>query len=173
MVGLRSFTNIQSDSQRTPFSILGFGRAPHSLVSSSAPGIAGGWNPGSANRHRCGRRRHQNEFLGPETYSGQTVFNLANNAAEAQLEFLGSGVAKVVLAAKSSRSPDSMLAAGAGCGLSVFALGRTRAGRLSDLENRTISWRLERHADGSYPLQQFKTTIMEAIEQFQARQPVA
>jgi hypothetical protein len=107
-------------------------------------------------------------FSDPKSYSGRPVFNLANDATEAQLAFLGSGIAKIVLAATSSRSPDSMLEAGAGVGLSVFSLGRYQAGLVSELEKRMTTLRLERHKDGSYPLQRFKKTILQAIEHAEA-----
>jgi hypothetical protein len=105
-------------------------------------------------------------FADPRPYAALGVFNLMNDATERQLEFLGSGIVPIILAASSSRSPDSMFAAGQACGVHAFSMGRYWASPVSDGPNRRSSWRLERFADGSHPLQRYKVAILEAIHTF-------
>lgn len=102
-------------------------------------------------------------FADPRDYAAQPAFNLMNDSDQVQLSFLGDGIGKFILAASSSRSPDSMMNAGRSLGLLAFSLGRYKAGPVADGRARVSNWRLERHADGSYPLQRFKDALLSAV----------
>jgi hypothetical protein len=102
-------------------------------------------------------------FSTPAAYARQATFNLMNDSGEPQLAFLGSSIVPVVLAVTSSMSPDAMEKAGAAAGLRAFSLGRYRAGPVSDGEERLMEWVMQAGADGDYPYQRFKRTIIETV----------
>jgi hypothetical protein len=109
-------------------------------------------------------------FADPREYAAQPVFNLMNDAVQDQLSFIGGNVAKFILAASSPRSPDSMTDVARPFDLFAFSLGRYKAGPVADGIARITSWRLERHADGSYPLQRFKDALLAAVAVHSATQ---
>ena len=104
-------------------------------------------------------------FAFPELkkYASKTLFNLANDCGDSQLEFLGKPVSKTLLIASSTKNCDTLFSAGACCGLSVFSLGRSHAGPVADGPNRVSSWKLERFSDGAYPLQRFKSLVLLSV----------
>ncbi len=108
-------------------------------------------------------------FSEPNVYAAQPVFNLLNDAKETQLSFLHPDVARIILAASSSRSSDSLFSAGEPFGMLVFSMGRYFASPVSDGPNRRSGWRLERFRDGSYPFQRYKEAVISAIARFPDR----
>ena len=104
-------------------------------------------------------------FSDPRPYERKRYSILPMIQPKNQLEFLGAAISKTILIGSSSTSCDDLLKLGTSCGLSVFSLGRYRAGPVSHGEDRVSSWQLERFADGSYPLQRLKAPILLAIDQ--------
>jgi hypothetical protein len=102
-------------------------------------------------------------FNAPATYSAQACFNLMNDCSVSQVEALGDGVTKLVLAATSSRGADSMLREGAAHGVPTFAMARYSASPVQDAGERKIEWRVQRFLDGTFPLQAFKFAVLSGL----------
>lgn len=109
-------------------------------------------------------------FSDPASYARLSIFNLMNDATETQLSFLDQDIARIILAASSYRSPDSLFAAGEPFGLNAFSLARYFASPVSDGLKRKSGWRLERFSNGSYPLQRYKHAVIDAIDRYARRQ---
>lgn len=103
-------------------------------------------------------------FSDPAAYSRQSVFNLANDAHEPQLDFLGSDITKIIFAAASPLAAQSLYEAGLRSGLHVISMGRYQAGPVSDGVARKIGWRLESYSDGTCPMQRYKELIEQSVD---------
>ncbi|WP_156428765.1 hypothetical protein [Magnetospirillum sp. XM-1] len=103
-------------------------------------------------------------FSDPMAYARQPVFNLMNNSVEAQLDFIGNDILKVIFAASSLRSADSIFESGNAVGLLSVSLGRYRAGPVADGLQRKTEWWLERLNDGRSPLQVLKAALMARVQ---------
>lgn len=75
-------------------------------------------------------------FSAPKTYAAQTLFNLMNDSIEPQFALLGSEIHKIVFAARSNRSPESLARQGAEVGLEVYSLAKITSGPVSQGADR-------------------------------------
>lgn len=103
-------------------------------------------------------------FNAPAIYAAQACFNRMNDCSVSQVEALGDGVTKLVLAATSSRGADSLLREGAAHGVQTFVMARYSASPVQDASARKIEWRVQRFSDGIFPLQTFKAAILSSLE---------
>lgn len=102
-------------------------------------------------------------FSDPRTYAAQAAFNLMNDCKVRQFDLLGPSIPKVVVTATSSMSPDGLRAAGEGCGLIAFGMGRYRASPVADGLDRQTEWVLSAFKDGTYPFQAFKRLVASVV----------
>jgi len=106
----------------------------------------------------------KSNFSNPAVYAAQACFNQMNDSSVRQIDALGNGVTKLVLAATSSRSCASVLREGIEHGVPTYVLARYAASSVADGADRKIEWRIERFSDGSFPLQAFKQAVMTALK---------
>lgn len=102
-------------------------------------------------------------FSTPAAYATKPIFNLMNDALEPQLKFLGPEITKVLLIARSSRTPASLEHEGAKLGLHTFSLAQMRSGPVKDGVDRRSECVLFGPTSGEHPLQAFRATVLEAV----------
>lgn len=102
-------------------------------------------------------------FSSPRIYAAQTLFNLMNNSDELQFSLLGEHMRKIVFAARSERSPESLARQGSEVGLEVYAVARLKSGPVSQGNDREIIC-IPRSTQGSpSALEQMRESILEAV----------
>lgn len=102
-------------------------------------------------------------FTTPAAYAAQMCFNRMNDCVVGQVDALGPEVTKLILAATSGRSANAILREGVEHGVPTYALARYRASAVADGRDRKIEWKIERLADGGFPLQAFKAKIQASV----------
>lgn len=102
-------------------------------------------------------------FSTPRAYAAKPIFNLMNDAIEPQFDFLGAGIAKVLLIARSDRSPQSLADEGAAVGLDTFTLARMKSSPVSDGVNRSSECVLNVPPGQCPPIAAFRARILNAV----------
>ena len=103
-------------------------------------------------------------FSTPKAYASQPLFNLMNDSNEPQFTLLGNGIRKIVLAARSERSPESLKREGMEVGLEVYCLARIRSEPVSKGVDREIQCILAPRDGQPSAIERFRRAILEAIE---------
>ena len=103
-------------------------------------------------------------FSRPKIYAAQTLFNLMNNSDELQFSLLGKQMRKIVFAARSERSPESLAKQGSEVGLEVYAVARLRSGPVSHGSDREIICFPKSTQGSPSAIEQMRKSILEAVD---------
>lgn len=103
-------------------------------------------------------------FSTPKAYAAQPLFNLMNDAEEPQFALLGSKIRKIVFAARTARSLESLARQGAEVDLEVFALARMTSGPVAEGAEREIVCVASVPAGQPSAIERFRSSILQAIE---------
>ena len=110
-------------------------------------------------------------FFDVEVYASKNALSLMNDHPERQLEFLGSGIKAIILAASSTVSATKLRKRGKMHGMHIFSLSRTKSEPVKLGADRRWETIPEITPDNEWPLALFFQTALEATEEHDRLRP--
>ena len=92
-----------------------------------------------------------------------------DDAQEKQLDFLGDNISKCIFSCMTQSSPVTIEKQGLEFGLNVFVIGQYKASKVSDAENRQLSWLL--NPTESTALVRFRRELQIAAASWEQKTP--